>query len=95
MTGFVYNNRWLRLAKDILLLVLSGWLVSRSNILAVVLGLLGFFWYGRDIYYQAKVLWQEKHYKEPGKQQDIKTGAPKDDKITLTADAKEVDFRKE
>ena len=52
-------------------------------------------WYCRDAWYQAKVIWQEKHY-EPQTQE---TSAPKASadggKITISTDAKEVDFEKE
>ena len=95
MTGFVYNNRWLRLVKDILFLALGVWLVSTGRILAGVLGIFALLWYGRDAWFQIKALWQEKHYKAPQQESNIKTAAPKDDKITLTTDAKEVDYRKE
>ena len=62
-------------------------------------GALGAFWYGRDAYFQAKALWQEKHYKAPEAPKDgPNTQAPQDDgKVTITnlSDAKEVDFEKE
>ena len=85
MMNIGYNNRWLRLAKDIIFVAL-----------AVALGA---FWYGRDAYFQAKALWQEKHYKAPEAPKDgPNTQAPQDDgKVTITnlSDAKEVDFEKE
>jgi len=95
MMNFGYNNRWIRLVKDLLFAGLGVWLITRTSILAVILGMLGVFWYGRDAYFQAKALWQEKHYK-PATDNTPKT-EPKDDKITVTnlSDAKEVDFKKE
>ena len=93
MMNFGYNNRWIRLVKDLLFVVVGCWLASRASFLAVLVGILAIFWYGRDAYYQAKVLWQEKHYKAP-EDNPIKT-APKDEKITLGSDAKEVNFEKE
>ena len=92
-----YNNRWIRLIKDIVFVGLGVWLVTRSSWLAVFIGVLGIFWYGRDAWYQAKVLWQEKHYRPAQPESGIKTEAPEDDKITVTnlSDAKEVDFEKE
>ena len=99
MINLGYNNRWLRLIKDVLFVGLAVWLISTRNWLAVILGALAGYWYGRDAWYQAKALWQEKTYKAPPRpQQDGPiTQAPADDKITVTdlTDAKEVDFEKE
>ena len=86
MIDFAYNNRTIRLIKDILFVALGMWLVSRVSFLAVLVGIIAIFWYGRDAWFQAKVLWQEKHYKEP----ESKIG-----KINLGSDAKEVNFEKE
>ena len=95
MTNIGYNNRWVRLIKDLLFVALCGWMLTRRRVLAVILGAMGLVWYGRDAYYQAKVLWQEKHF-EPQTQE---TSAPKASadggKITISTDAKEVDFEKE
>ena len=102
MMNIGYNNRWLRLAKDVLFVALAVWIATRHSILAVIIGVLGAFWYGRDAYYQAKALWQEKHYKAPEAPKAPKDGpttqAPADDgKVTITnlSDAKEVDYTKE
>ena len=89
-----YNNRWLRLAKDLIFVALAFWLLSTRRPIAVLVALLGGYWYARDAYYQAKALWQEKHYKAP----ETETSAPKGDgKITVTdlSDAKEVHYEKE
>jgi len=94
MIVFGYNNRWLRLVKDLLFVALGAWLVSRAGFFSVLLGVLAIFWYGRDAYFQAKVLWQEKHYKGPC-ENPIKPAAAKDEKISLGSDAKEVNFEKE
>lgn len=94
MMNFGYNNRWLRLVKDLLFVALGGWLVSRAGFFSVLVGALAIFWYGRDAWFQIKALWQEKHYKEP----EPSPTAPKDDgKITVTdlSDVKEVDFTKD
>ncbi|MBQ7708324.1 MAG: hypothetical protein IJT74_00170 [Bacteroidales bacterium] len=95
MMNFGYNNRWIRLVKDLLFVGVGIWLFTLRNFLAGFVAILAIAWYGRDAYYQAKVLWQEKHYQAP--QPDIKTSAPKDEKITVTNlnDAKEVNFEKE
>ena len=93
MTG--YNNRWLRLAKDILFVGLGAWLLCLRSIFAGFFGLLAILWYGRDAWFQIKVLWQEKHYKDPNQGPTVKPAPVKDDKITLTPNAKEVDFKKE
>ena len=99
MTNIGYNNRWVRLIKDLLFVALCGWMLTRRRVLAVILGAMGLVWYGRDAYYQAKALWQEKTYKAPPRQQQDGpiTQAPADDIITVTdlTDAKEVEYRKE
>ena len=100
MMNFGYNNRWVRLIKDVLFLALAVWAVSTGRFLAIALGLLFGWWYARDAWFQAKALWQEKHYQpsEKGPQQGPSVNQePEDSKITVTnlSDAKEVDFEKE
>ena len=90
-----YNNRWLRLVKDILFVGLGVWLVCLRSIFAGVLGVLAILWYGRDAFFQIKALWQEKHYKGPQAGPTVKPAPEKDEKITLNPNAKEVDFKKE
>ena len=91
-----YNNRWVRLIKDILFVALGVWLIVRGRIFGVIVGVLAGYWYGRDAWFQAKALWQEKTYQAP---EAPTTQAPADDgKITVTdslQDAKEAEFRKE
>ena len=89
-----YNNRWLRLVKDILFVAVGVWLMTLPRFLARFVGALAIFWYGRDAYFQIKALWQEKHYREP-QGPTVKPAPEKDDKITLSPNAKEVDFKKE
>ena len=95
MMNFGYNNRWVRLVKDIIFVAVAVLLIVRGRTLGMIVGLLAGYWYGRDAYLQAKVLWQEKTYKgpEPG----IRKEEEEDGKITVTnlQDAKEVDFEKE
>jgi hypothetical protein len=93
MMNFGYNNRWIRLVKDLLFVGLAIWLITTGKILAVIIGVLALYWYGRDTYFQAKALWQEKHYK-PATDTTPKT-EPKDDKITVSGSAKEVNYEKE
>lgn len=95
MMNFGYNNRWIRLVKDLLFCALCIWFITMRRPFAMVVGILGLAWYGRDAWFQIKVLWQEKHYK-PATDTTPKA-APKDDKITVTnlSDAKEVNFEKE
>ncbi|MBR4774829.1 MAG: hypothetical protein IK008_01870 [Bacteroidales bacterium] len=90
-----YNNRWLRLVKDILFVAVGVWLMTLPRFLARFVGALAIFWYGRDAYFQIKALWQEKHYKEPPKTTAQRPTMEKADRITLSPDAKEVDFKKE
>ena len=94
MMNFGYNNRWIRLVKDLLFIALSVWLITRGRIIPVVVGVLGLYWYGRDSYFQIKALWQEKHYK-PATNNAPKTAQSKDEKITVSDGAKEVNYEKE
>ena len=99
--NFQYNNRTVRLIKDILFVALAVFLLTRPSFWAILVGALFAFWYGRDAYYQAKALWQEKHYKprdpapKPGP--SSQQGSADDGKITVTdlSDAKEVHYEKE
>ena len=99
--NFQYNNRKVRLVKDILFLALAIWLLTRPSIWAILIGALFAFWYGRDAYYQAKVLWQEKHFKPKDTAPKPDPAQPQnpaeDGKITVTdlSDAKEVHYEKE
>lgn len=94
-----YNNRWVRLIKDILFAALACWILTRNSILAVIIGVIALAWYARDAYYQILALWQEKHYKPRTESPEGPTmHSPADDgKITVTdlSDAKEVDYKKE
>ena len=96
MMNLGYNNRWVRLVKDLLFFALAVWFVSRGSVLSVIAGLLFGWWYGRDAWFQAKALWQEKHY-QPSNPGPTVNKEPEDNKITVTnlSDAKEVDFEKE
>ena len=95
-----YNNRKVRLVKDILFVALAVFLLTRPSFWAILIGALFAFWYGRDAYYQAKALWQEKHFqpKDPApKPGPTQQGTADDGKITVTdlSDAKEVHYEKE
>lgn len=99
MTNLGYNNRWVRLIKDVLFVAVAVFIMVRGRILGFVLGLLFAYWYGRDAVFQAKAIWQEKTYKTPDRPADNPSPqAPAENgKITVTnlSDAKEVDFEKE
>ena len=99
MTNFGYNNRWIRLAKDLVFVALALFIAVRGRTVGFILGLLFGYWYGRDADYQIKAIWQEKTYRapQPENPEGPVTKAPSDDKITVTnlQDAKEVDFEKE
>ena len=62
----------------------------------MIIGVLVLYWYGRDAYFQAKALWQEKHYK-PATDNTPKAEPKEDGKITVTdlSNTKEVNFEKE
>ena len=91
MTNLGYNNRWIRLVKDVLFVVVAVFIMVRGRTLGLFLGALFAYWYGRDAYFQAKALWQEKTYKAPINE----APSAKEDKISVSHDAKEVDFEKE
>lgn len=97
MTGMAsigYNNRWVRMAKDLIFVAIGCFLLWRGGFFVSMLGIFALVWYGRDAYYQAKVLWQEKHYVPQGEK--TTTSAPSEGgKITVSTNAKEVDFEKE
>ncbi|MBQ9195552.1 MAG: hypothetical protein IJ753_02375 [Bacteroidales bacterium] len=98
MTNFGYNNRWIRLIKDVVFAAVCCWLFTRKGLLTVLVGAAGLYWYGRDAYYQAKALWQEKTYKAPPRQEQegpTTQTQPQDGKITLSNDAKEAEYTKE
>jgi hypothetical protein len=94
MINLGYNNRWLRLVKDLLFVALGCWLVSRGGFFAIMVGIFALAWYGRDAWYQAKALWQEKHF-VPQDNNISRPASSEDGKITVTRDAKEVDYEKE
>ena len=48
MMNFGYNNRWVRLVKDILFLAVAIWIMFRFRLLGAILGALAAYWYGRD-----------------------------------------------
>ena len=88
------NNRWVRLVKDLLFVGLGLWLLCLGSLLAVFVGVLALLWYGRDAWFQGKVLWQEKHYKPAGPA--AKTPSREDGKIQVNpSEVKEVHFDKE
>ena len=98
MINLGYNNRWVRLIKDVLFVALCIWILTRKSVLAVIVGAMGLVWYGRDAWYQAKALWQELTYKAPPRQEQegpTTQAQPQDGKITLSNDAKEAEYTKE
>ncbi len=96
MLNLGYNNRWVRLIKDLVFVGLAVWLLSTRRPFAIFIALLAGYWYGRDAWFQAKALWQEKHYVPKSSTQTTEAPA-EDNKITITnlSEAKEVEFEKE
>ncbi|MBP3202494.1 MAG: hypothetical protein J6M31_02680 [Bacteroidales bacterium] len=91
--NLAFNNRWIRIIKDVLFFGIAIWLVTRKSWLTVFAGVLAAYWYGRDAYYQLKALWQEKTFKPQEPEETRENKAPI---ITENlADAKEVDYEKE
>lgn len=95
MPNLGYNNRWVRLIKDLVFVSVCAWFLTFQSFFAVLVGVLGLCWYGRDAWFQAKALWQEKHYVPQDNNISRPTTTPDDGKITVTRDAKEVDYEKE
>jgi hypothetical protein len=95
MASIGYNNRWVRLLKDLIFVALGCFLIWRGGFFVTLLGLFGMIWYGRDAYYQAKVLWQDKHYEPQARETSAPKASADGGKITISTDAKEVDFEKE
>jgi hypothetical protein len=95
MLNLGYNNRWIRLVKDILFVCLCLWFLTFRSFFAVLIGVMGLCWYGRDAWFQIKALWQEKHYEPQDNPISRPSTSADDGKITVTRDAKEVDFEKE
>lgn len=95
MTNISFNNRWVRLVKDLLFTAIGAWLVWRGGFFATMLGVFALLWYGRDAWYQIKVLWQEKHFVPQDNPISRPNSSADDGKITVTKDAKEVDYEKE
>ena len=95
MTNISFNNRWVRLVKDLLFAVLCLWFLTFRSFFAVLIGVIGFAWYGRDAWFQIKALWQEKHFVPQDNPISRPNSSADDGKITVTKDAKEVDYEKE
>ena len=83
------------MVKDLLFMAIGFWLVWKGGFFASLLGIFALVWYGRDTYYQAKTLWQEKHF-QPREEKNPSPSAPADSgRITVSGSAKEVEFEKE
>jgi len=83
------------MGKDVLFAAIGLWLLWRGGFIATLLGIFALVWYGRDAYYQAKALWQEKHF-VPKSEKNPSPSAPADNgRITVSGGAKEVEFEKE
>ena len=86
------------MAKDLVFVAIGFFLLWKGGFFMSVLGIFALVWYGRDAYYQAKALWQEKNYKAPGSTADAfrpSQTPPQNGKITLSSDAKEAEYTKE
>jgi hypothetical protein len=95
MASFGYNNRWVRLAKDLVFAAIGFFFLWKGGFLMSLVGGFALIWYGYDAYNQAKVLWQEKHF-VPGGETNPSPKAPSDNgRISVSTDAKEVDYEKE
>ena len=62
MTTLGYNNRYIRLVKDLVFVAIAIFIAIRGRVFGLILGLLFGYWYGRDAYYQFKAIWQEKRW---------------------------------
>ena len=86
------DRKWI-IIKDVVFTALAIWILSRGSFWAILIGALALAWYGRDLYVQISAIVAEKKAKE------VKTEKPQrpadGGKITLSHDAKEVDYTKE
>lgn len=85
------DRKWI-IVKDAVFTALAIWILSRGSFWAILIGALALAWYGRDLYVQISAIRAEKKAAEP------KTEKPRQadgGKITVSHDAKEVDYTKE
>lgn len=85
------DRKWI-IVKDAVFTVLAIWILSRGSFWAILIGALALAWYGRDLYVQISAIRAEKKAAEPKKEKPRQTDGGK---ITLSNDAKEVDYTKE
>ena len=86
------DRKWI-IIKDAVFVALAVWIISRGTFWAILIGAVALAWYGRDLYIQISALRAEK------KTTEVKAEKPRQQteggKITLSSDAKEVDYTKE
>ena len=76
------DRKWI-IIKDAVFVALAVWIISRGTFWAILIGAVALAWYGRDLYIQISVKKPHKTAKQEG------------GRITVSHDAKEVDYTKE
>ncbi|MBR6306152.1 MAG: hypothetical protein IKR38_05165 [Bacteroidales bacterium] len=86
------DRKWI-IIKDAVFAALGVWIISKGTFWAILIGAVALVWYGRDLYIQITALRAQK------KAKDVKAEKPRQQtdggKITISSDAKEVDYTKE
>ena len=92
----INNNIWWRLVKDLLFVALCFWLLVKGRFLGILVGGLGLYWYGRDLFLAGRGLIAAKKNSRT-RETEIRRPEEGKGKITTTdlSDVKEVDFEKE
>ena len=85
------DRKWI-IIKDAVFALLGVWIISRGSFWAILIGALALAWYGKDLYVQIAALRAEKKAAEVKAE---KTAPADSGKITVSHDAKEVDYEKE
>ena len=85
------DRKWI-IVKDAVFTALAIWILSRGSFWAILIGALALAWYGRDLYVQISAILAEKKAAEPKMEKPTQSDGGK---ITVSHDAKEVDYTKE
>ncbi|MCR5408274.1 MAG: hypothetical protein K6E61_04130 [Bacteroidales bacterium] len=88
------DRKWI-IIKDAVFVALAVWIISRGTFWAILIGAVALAWYGRDLYIQISALIADKKAKEDKVEKPHKTAKQDSGRITVSHDAKEVDYTKE
>lgn len=88
------DRKWI-IIKDAVFAALGVWIITRGTFWAILIGALALAWYGRDLYIQISALVAEKKAKEDKVEKPQQPAQQDGGRITVSHDAKEVDYTKE